>query len=151
MSPPGWSPPEIADDPDAISRWSGVINLEALAGRYASTLAAHLATAITVHRRSLVDQEYPMPPGLDVLLGQLRTYAARSGQPSTPLPARDDSRDMDPALLDYPAVSRRLGVSERTVRRLVAAGALPAVRVGNAVRLHPDDLTTWIDDQRGAA
>lgn len=51
-------------------------------------------------------------------------------------------------LLDYDEVAGRLGVSERTVRRLVAAGQLSVVRVGNAPRVHPEDLQSYVDGLR---
>ncbi|WP_090570496.1 helix-turn-helix domain-containing protein [Belnapia rosea] len=36
--------------------------------------------------------------------------------------------------------AQRLQVSERTVRRLIAAGRLPAFRIGRLVRIHSRDL-----------
>ncbi len=40
-----------------------------------------------------------------------------------------------PLLVDYPEAARLLGLSKTTVVRLVAAGRLPAVRVGHSVRI----------------
>ena len=40
--------------------------------------------------------------------------------------------------------SSRLGVSERTVRRLVEKGELPATRVGRCVRLDPIDIDAYL-------
>jgi excisionase family DNA binding protein len=37
-------------------------------------------------------------------------------------------------------VAARLAVSEKTVYRLVAAGRLPASRVGRVIRIEPSDL-----------
>jgi excisionase family DNA binding protein len=39
-----------------------------------------------------------------------------------------------------------LNVSERTVRRLVAAGAIPVVSIGRSVRLRPRDINQLIAD-----
>ena len=41
-------------------------------------------------------------------------------------------------LLTVGQVAERLQVSPRTVWRLIHDGRLPAVRIGRAVRLHPD-------------
>jgi excisionase family DNA binding protein len=50
-------------------------------------------------------------------------------------------------LLDIHAVARRLTVSERTVRRLVARGAMPApVRLGALIRWRRADLDRWIEE-----
>ena len=47
-------------------------------------------------------------------------------------------------LLTTPQVAAALGVSPRTVKRLLAAGALPSVRLGRCVRIDPDDLSVMI-------
>jgi excisionase family DNA binding protein len=41
-------------------------------------------------------------------------------------------------LLDTAELAKILGVSERTLRRHVKAGLIPAVRIGKLVRFHPD-------------
>lgn len=38
--------------------------------------------------------------------------------------------------------ARRLSVTPHTVRRRIAAGDLPAARVGRAVRIRPEDLAS---------
>ncbi|MDF1566292.1 MAG: helix-turn-helix domain-containing protein [Deltaproteobacteria bacterium] len=43
-------------------------------------------------------------------------------------------------LLTVRDVAHRLGVSRFTVNALVRSGALPHVRVGRAIRVHPEDL-----------
>ena len=47
-------------------------------------------------------------------------------------------------LLTIPQAAATLQVSARTLRRLVDAGALPAVRVGRLVRIDPADLAALI-------
>jgi excisionase family DNA binding protein len=49
-------------------------------------------------------------------------------------------------LIDAREVARRLGQSEQTVRRLVAAGKLPKAIVidGTSRRWRPDDIKAWI-------
>lgn len=45
-------------------------------------------------------------------------------------------------LLDTAEVAAMLGVSERTVRRRVKDGLIPAMRIGRIVRFHPDHIET---------
>jgi excisionase family DNA binding protein len=45
-------------------------------------------------------------------------------------------------------VARRLGTSERHVRRLVDERRIPFVKVGRFVRFDSHDVEHWIDDQR---
>ena len=47
-------------------------------------------------------------------------------------------------LLTVRATAQALGVSEKTVRRLVHFGQLPALRVGAQLRLHQDELRKWL-------
>ena len=54
-----------------------------------------------------------------------------------------------PKLLRIPQVAEGLGVSARTVRRLIARHELVACRLGRSVRVHPDDLATYVDRKRG--
>ncbi len=49
-------------------------------------------------------------------------------------------------LLTYGQVAERLGVSERTVRRFVSRGDLPAKRLSDrVVRIDTTDLDRWLD------
>ena len=54
-------------------------------------------------------------------------------------------------LLDYPAAAAYLGISDRNVRRLVAAGVLPAIRPGlgggrnSAVRIRRSALDAYLN------
>lgn len=108
---------------------------------------AHLLRALEVHRMTFCrDSRIPLPASLDALA---RSLAARSGQarpgsaPPVTLP------DPDPvALLPLPAASRMLAVSERTLRRLVADGHIPVVRIAGSTRIDADDLAAYIDQQK---
>jgi excisionase family DNA binding protein len=46
-------------------------------------------------------------------------------------------------------VAAILGISARTVRRLIAAEELMACRLGRSVRVHPDDLARYVNRRRG--
>jgi excisionase family DNA binding protein len=46
-------------------------------------------------------------------------------------------------------VANGLGVSTRTVRRLIARRELVACRLGRSVRVHPDDLAAYVNRRRG--
>lgn len=50
--------------------------------------------------------------------------------------------------LKLPEVARRLGVSEKTARRYVKAGALPSVFVGNAYRVSEKDVEEYLERAR---
>jgi excisionase family DNA binding protein len=53
-----------------------------------------------------------------------------------------------PRLVDIQSVAGSLGVSVRQVRRWVAEGQIPFVRVGHLIRFDPDDLNEWINARR---
>ena len=55
---------------------------------------------------------------------------------------------MTERLLTYADVAATLNSSHRTVQRLVAAGRLPAIRIGGTVRFDPDDVTALIQGTR---
>lgn len=47
-------------------------------------------------------------------------------------------------LLKIKDAADRLAVSPATVSRLIASGALPAVKIGKLVRIRPADLTAFV-------
>jgi excisionase family DNA binding protein len=49
-----------------------------------------------------------------------------------------------PRLLRIPEVAERLDVTEARAYELARTGALPAVRIGRQIRVHPDQLAEWI-------
>ena len=52
-------------------------------------------------------------------------------------------------LLTLGEVARRLGISPRSLARLIAAGELPVVRLSaRVVRISPADLDTYIESRR---
>jgi excisionase family DNA binding protein len=52
-------------------------------------------------------------------------------------------------LLTLGEVARRLGISPRSLARLIAAGELPVVRLSaRVVRISPADLAAYIESRR---
>jgi excisionase family DNA binding protein len=56
-----------------------------------------------------------------------------------------------PKLVDIQSVSGSLGVSMRQIRRWVAEGMIPFVRVGHLIRFDPEELKDWIDARRSGS
>ena len=56
-----------------------------------------------------------------------------------------------PTLVDIQAVSDSFGISLRQVRRFVADGTIPFVRVGHLIRFDVDELNEWIDARRAGS
>ena len=52
------------------------------------------------------------------------------------------------ALLTTGEAAQRLGVDPATIRRLIAAEQLPAVRIGRSYRIEPDQLAAFTDQRR---
>jgi excisionase family DNA binding protein len=52
-------------------------------------------------------------------------------------------------LHDVAEAAKLLRVSEKTVRRLITAGALAAYRVGRRVRISEADLRAFLNQRRG--
>jgi excisionase family DNA binding protein len=65
-------------------------------------------------------------------------------------PSRQQSEPL-PTLVDIQAVALSLGISARQVRRFVAEGQIPFIRVGHSIRFDPDELRQWIDDRRSGS
>jgi excisionase family DNA binding protein len=51
-------------------------------------------------------------------------------------------------MLDVSDTSLRLGVSTKTVRRLIADGSLHAHRIGRSVRVSEEDLRAYLSSTR---
>jgi len=51
-------------------------------------------------------------------------------------------------LVDIAWVVRRLGVTERHIRRLVAERRIPLVKWGHLLRFDPAEIEVWIDSAR---
>jgi len=54
----------------------------------------------------------------------------------------------DRPLLNVYKAARRLSVSEKTIRRLIRSGELPALKVGNSLRIDPAELERWLGERK---
>ena len=114
-----------------------------------SAVLTHLALAITRYVRQLRKDELPVPPMIDELAAFLTLYVRTrqavtgvDGDYGTP----HDVPVMMPRLLITKAeAAEQLGISVRTVERLIAAGRLPLVHVEGAARLRVADLEAYVD------
>lgn len=86
-----------------------------------ATLGKHLATAA-----ALLEQEGRGPEGVP----------APPGRP--------------PAALTVRAVAEALGVHDNTVRRAIAEGRLPCIRIGRAIRIRVADVERFLEDLASA-
>jgi excisionase family DNA binding protein len=57
-------------------------------------------------------------------------------------------RRAPPRLLSVHAVAEQLGISDKTVRRMITAGELPVHRVGHLLRVSQDDLAVFLAQRR---
>ena len=51
-------------------------------------------------------------------------------------------------LVDIKWVAKRLGVTVRHIRRLVAEERIPFIKWGHLLRFDPDEIEAWIDNAR---
>lgn len=108
-------------------------------------LARCVATALAGYRDALLSAQLPVPPEMVRLL-RLAKVAARSGQRTTPLEGNPDDDLVIAYALSYRQAATVAGVSERTIRRRVRAGALPAHRLGRRVVITAPDLFHHLEE-----
>jgi excisionase family DNA binding protein len=104
----------------------------------------HVAVALLAHIRTLRRDRVPVPTAL----ADLVALCARGGQRRPEIdgtPSVDDRVDVDQLAVDYRGAAERLSVSDRSVRRLVAEGELPAVLVGGVKRIRVADLEQYVE------
>lgn len=103
----------------------------------------HLTRALAQHCRWCRTNGITVPAWLSEMVDQL----AHAGQPRpTIVPGEFGPHDGDVLLIDYANAAARLGVSERTVRRLTSTGKLPVVEVAGCKRVRVTDLATYVEE-----
>ena len=55
--------------------------------------------------------------------------------------------DIESALFGIRHLAERLGISRRTVHRIIARGELPTVRIGRRRLIRVSELHRWLDGQ----
>jgi predicted DNA-binding transcriptional regulator AlpA len=68
-----------------------------------------------------------------------------------PTPEQPDRPVELPRLLDITTLASHLGVNARHIGRLVAERRIPTSSGGHLIRFDPDEIATWIDDNRRRA
>jgi excisionase family DNA binding protein len=63
-------------------------------------------------------------------------------------PDRSERSDPEVVWLGTQEAARRLGITARTLRRLIDAGTVPAYRIGRVIRLQQADLERYLDTCR---
>ena len=106
---------------------------------------SHLATAVLSHCQQLRHDGYPVPAWLGQLAREL--HAAATNRLDLP-PLESLARPVERLTMTKQEAADRLGVSERTVHRLISDGRLNVLRVGRRVLVPVQALT---DLTRGAA
>jgi excisionase family DNA binding protein len=113
-----------------------------------SAVLMHLALAITRYVRQLRKDEIPVPPMIDELAAFLTLYV-RTRQAVTGVDGDYGTSQDVPVvrrlLITKAEAADQLGVSVRTVERLISAGRLPLVHVEGAARLRVADLEAYVD------
>jgi excisionase family DNA binding protein len=74
----------------------------------------------------------------------------RSPEPNTPV-LKERSGGPLPILVDIETAASAFGISVRQMRRFVAEGQIPYVRVGHLIRFDPDELNEWLDARRAGS
>jgi excisionase family DNA binding protein len=104
-------------------------------------VAQHLVRAVAEHARWCRTNGILLPSVLADLLAALACDGQERPPVAPPVFEPDDGAVL---LFDYHAAGRRLGVSERTVRRLAAAGKLAVVNVEGCRRIRATDLADYV-------
>lgn len=109
-------------------------------GWSASEIATTLAWSLQSHADELQRRGRPVPDWLPAMAGLFTTWATGGAAASLDLITRPQ-----PRLLTYGEVGHLLGVSARTVQRLVEDGDLSAVRVRGLARVRVEDVDAYLD------
>lgn len=63
-------------------------------------------------------------------------------------PPDTSGRDNDATWLSTRQAADRLGITPRTLYRLIDTDGLPAYQIGRVIRLRDDDVTRWLQSRR---
>ena len=110
-------------------------------------VVGHLRLALSRNARQLHQQGLPVPREVEELAALLTHLAGmRQGPPivSDQLAATAPPRRPDRLLMTKQEAAMRLGVSVRTLERLVATGRLPQVHVERLARFRVRDLEAYV-------
>jgi len=110
-------------------------------------LALHMAMALELHARTCRANATPLPAGLVDFAARCWEIARGDdeGPQGPPLDFLARMADSAPMLLTITEAARTLRLSERQVKRLVAAGTIPSVTIDSARRIRADDLAAYVD------
>jgi len=110
-------------------------------------LFAHLALALARHEKACARDRIKVPAEL-ITFRALLTASASLRQDPTPMAVSTASSDAEPVtdklLMTKRETAALLGVSVRTVERLVTSGSLSPVQVSRSVRFLRADLDTYL-------
>ncbi len=113
-----------------------------------SAVLTHLALAINRYVRQLRKEGLPVPSMVEEL-GAFLTMYVRTRQAETGVNGDYGTLQVVPVvrrlLITKAEAAEQLGVSVRTVARLIAAGRLPLVHVEGAARVRVADLEAYVD------
>ena len=112
-----------------------------------SAILTHLGLAITRYVRQLRKDGLPVPPAVEELTALLSMYVKTRQATGTDHEYRtgQDVPATRRLLITKQEAAEELGVSVRTVERLISAGKLPLVHVEGAARLRVADLEAYVD------
>jgi len=108
----------------------------------------HLAVALSGHVRRLHFQGVPVPRSVEELAVFLHRLVRSRQDPSILAMTAETSqysRMPDQLLITKGEAAERLGVSVRTLERLVATGRLPQVHVERLARFRVKDLEVYVE------
>ena len=113
-----------------------------------STILTHVGLAVARYVRQLRKDGLPVPPAIEELTALLSLYV-KTRQAMTGMDHDYRTGQYLPTtrrlLITKQEAAEELGVSVRTVERLISAGKLPLVHVEGAARLRVADLEAYVD------
>ncbi len=109
-------------------------------------VAGHVCIALQQHRNWGRRAGLALPEELPEIERAL-AIRARRGQTGTPVEDLWQVRhaeQVSPKLLSYAATAQVLGISERSVKRIIATGDLRPVKIGGSSRIRVEDVDSYI-------